>query len=310
MKRPGVISWGLLFGQADKLKQYLLLYDELWVPDLKGSYPDDKTIEEWDLDREHLASIAYLAHEGLIKEPPIDVNSEATRRDKVTAALVKMYNAADAAGSKVYRTPDKAAREAAAASFNMDIALSRLLTYVLWRDREEVAYPVFFPFGTAERFPKELAETHNALSIVIEKLPTPSPDLPFEDIVAFKRDSETQYKFAKFWHWTKKIAKGTSNRNELREEIDWLLLDYSTHLKQLTKEINSERAEVVVATPVEVLEDLVKFRWGKIVRGLFALRQKQISAHSAELKLPGSELAYITEASRVLSRRRNRIEGE
>ena len=58
----------------------------------------------------------------------------------------------------------------------------------------------------------------------------------------------------------------------------------------------------MVATPVEMLEDLVKLRWGKLVGALFALGRKNISAHSAELKLPGSELAYVAEASRVFIR--------
>jgi hypothetical protein len=142
----------------------------------------------------------------------------------------------------------------------------------------------------------------------LKRLPTPSEDLPLEDLVAFKRDPDTQYKFASFWHWTNKIAKGASRQHDLEEEIDWLITDYSHHLEQLTKEVNYERAEVLIATPVEMLEDLAKLRWGKVVRGIFALGKKKISAHSAELKLPGSELAYITDASKVLSQRYRRTQ--
>jgi|GEM_PF-6223236 len=306
MKRPGVISWGMLLGQPDMLKHYLLLYDELWVPGLTNSYPDEKEIEEWDLDREHLASISYLSGEGFIKDPPVDLGARGIRRDGVIRALFDLLKTAEAAGKQTYRTPERAAREGAAASFNIDIALSRLVTYILWKDRGDLAYPVIFPFQTIKELPEDFAQAHQVLSIVLKRLPTPSEDLPLEDLLAFKRDPDTQYKLAKFWHWTNKTAKGMSSQHELEEEIDWLITDYSHHLGQLTKEVNSERVEVLVATPVEVLEDLVKLRWGKVVRAIFALHRKKISAHGAELKLPGSELAYITDASKVLSQRYKR----
>ena len=52
MKRSGVISWDLLLGMPDRLKQYVLLYDELWVPGINRSYPSADEIEEWDLDED------------------------------------------------------------------------------------------------------------------------------------------------------------------------------------------------------------------------------------------------------------------
>ncbi len=63
---------------------------------------------------------------------------------------------------------------------------------------------------------------------------------------------------------------------------------------------------MLVTTPLEILEDLVKLRLSKVAKALFALRRKNIEAHSAELKLPGSDLAYLTAASTVVSRRYGR----
>jgi len=85
-----------------------------------------------------------------------------------------------------------------------------------------------------------------------------------------------------------------------------MITDYSHHLQHLTTALKNEQLEVVVSTPLDMVEDLVKIRWGKLARSLFSLRGKQLSAHSAELKLPGSELAYITEATSILSRRHGR----
>ncbi len=304
MKRPGVISWSILFGQPDMLSRYLLLYDELWVPWLKSSYPDQVAIEEWDLDESHLAAISYLEQEGLVKEPPIDIR--AADADRITTSLGRLYDSQLRKADKTYRTAERAARETAAAQFNMDIALSRLTTYVSWRDRQELVFPVVFPFGTVEAIPKQLAHTHTVLSIVVNHLPAPPDDLPLEDLVAFKKDKDTQYKFARFWHWTQQMVAKDKTEHELVEEIDWLMTDYSHHLEQLAKEQSSERLEVLVVTPLEVLEDLVKIKWGKLASAFFALRRKKVTAHNAELRLPGSELAYLTSATALLSRRYRR----
>jgi hypothetical protein len=306
VNRPGIISFGLLLGQPQLLTHYLLLYDELWVPFLSSSYPDRKTIKEWDLDQEHLASIAYLERESLIKESPFDPTGPSIRGDSITAALIALHDDAQSAASKAYPTAKRAALEAAAASFNNDIALSRLVSYVLWRDKQELAYPVVFPFGTLDKMPRDLAGIHKVLSIVLKRFPTPSPDIPLEDFVAFKQDADTKYKFARFWDWTRKIAKGSLDQRDIEEEVDWMITDYSHHLQHLTTALKNEQLEVVVSTPLDMVEDLVKIRWGKLARSLFSLRGKQLSAHSAELKLPGSELAYITEATSILSRRHGR----
>jgi len=304
MNRTGVITFGCLTGGHEPpVQHYLLLYSELWVPWLKESYPTEEEITEWDLDRSELAAIAYLEQEGLVKAPPIELNLKTIARDEVTKGLLALYKHAQVRGNKTYPTAKQAAREGAASIWNTDIALSRLTSYLWWRERGELVYPVAFPFGELEGLPKQLTETHNVLSIVLKRLPMPSATLPLEDIVAFKKDTDTQYKFARFWQWTQKMAKGSMPKHELQDEIDWLVTDYSHHLQQLSMTRESDSIEVLVATPFEIVEDLAKFRWGQLARRLFAVRRKRIAAHAAELKLPGSDLAYITKASSLLARR-------
>jgi hypothetical protein len=301
MKRSGVISFDLLLGQPDLLSRYLLAYDELWVPGLKESYPDEESIAEWDLDREHLASMTYLESERFIREPPFNLSQ--IRHDEVTKQLRKLYQTASKAAAKAYPTAEKAALASGAATFNMDIALSRLVTYVRWRDHQDVVYPVVFPFTWGGRPPAAWVDTHTVLSVVLKRLPAPSEPLPLQDILAFKRDPDTQYKFARFWHWTRTIAKKNLNASEIGEEIDWLITDYSEHLKQLTKAVSYDRTEVLVSTPLEMLENLVKIRWSKMAKSLFSLGRKKIAAHRDELKLPGSEVAYLSAATTMLAGR-------
>ena len=75
IKRSGVISFDMLLGQPDCLKQHLMVYDELWVPWLESSYPTTKDIKTWGLDEEHLASISWLMSQGVVIEPPVDLDT-------------------------------------------------------------------------------------------------------------------------------------------------------------------------------------------------------------------------------------------
>ena len=156
-------------------------------------------------------------------------------------ALSELLKSAQALGEKTYRTPRAAAIAGGVSFFNEDIAVSRLTTYLLWRDRGELAYPVVFPFEGIKALPSSLKRRHNVLSVVLKRFPSPTSDLPLEDIVAFKRDSETQHKFDQFWAWTRRLSKQDVDTHELEEELDFLITDYSAHLKQLTTETGHQR---------------------------------------------------------------------
>jgi hypothetical protein len=55
--------------------------------------------------------------------------------------------------------------------------------------------------------------------------------------------------------------------------------------------------ETVVVSTAEILEDLIKFNWGKLAKTLFSFKQREIALLEGELKAPGNEVAYIVKAS-------------
>ena len=299
MKRAGLISWGMLHGQPDQLHRYLMLYDELWVPSLKSSFPSSKEIKQWGLNKEHLASMSWLEAEEFLREPPIDVFD--APRDALVRLFLKELIRLDKTADKAYRTPEAAARAGGVYLFNYDIALTRLSAYVLWRDQGISAYPVAFPFNGLASLPSELQQSHSVLSVVFKRFPVPDGSVPLEDVLAFKRDSDTQRKFGLFWQWVRKSSASGQPAHVLEEELDSLIADYTAHLTQLKAEVGHERLETVLSVSGEVLEDLVKVRWGNLAKRFLQMRKIRISANAAELKLPGNEVAYVTEASRLLS---------
>ena len=173
----------------------------------------------------------------------------------------------------------------------------------MWRDRQETAFPVVFPFVEKLAPASAISKSQQVLAVVLKRFPDPRPDLPLEDIVAFKRDAETQYKFAKLWNWMHRVAAGGNGARELEEELDWLLTDYRHHIEQLSERVHTEKLKAWFTVPAEMLENVVKLKFGKIAERLLDLKSARIAAHDEELKAPGNEIAYIKESIELLSAR-------
>ena len=64
---------------------------------------------------------------------------------------------------------------------------------------------------------------------------------------------------------------------------------------------NTGALETIIVTSAELMEDLVKFNWGKAAKGLFAIRRRHVELIEGELKSPGREIAYIYNARKSFS---------
>jgi hypothetical protein len=298
MLRPGIITAGLLNRPLD-LKELILLYDELWVPGISSGLALDGG--ESEDDKQFYASIDWLVAQEIIKEPPFKVNSGQTKTDEIIDSLKRIYSAAQRSLNRTYRTAESAPRHSGAAAFNMDLAVTRSIAYVLWRDRQETAFPVAFPFLDELAPGSAISKSQQVLKITLKRFPDPQSELSLEDVVTFKRDAGTKYKFAKFWHWMQRLAAGSTSAREIEEELEWLLADYTNHVEQTSKRARYDRLKIWITLPFDTLENLIKLKFGKVAEKLVDLKIASIAAHDEELKLPGSEIAYVKESIELLA---------
>lgn len=309
-KRPGVISFEVLTSLAPSLlKQYLLLYDEFYVPELEVKLKEEASQELDEETSERLASIEYLISKDILRESPISLNPDKDKRDQTSEELLYMYSASQKIREKALKTrgrngllTDAAARKVISSLLDIDFYLSRFIVYSLWKDQEELGFPVFFPFKPSEPAdPKQrISKRQNVLSVIINNFPEPDPDLPLEDIVAFKLDEETKQKYRRLWTWVRTVSEKPLDSFDIAEEIEHLLTDYSYHLNRLSKRKNYSRFQILATAAGDVLENVVKMKFGAAIKTAFELRNTTINAADEELKLPGSELAYLKEASDLL----------
>lgn len=131
------------------------------------------------------------------------------------------------------------------------------------------------------------------VQIMINRLPLPDNTTAWEKIIDYRADTENQDSLRSLRRWINKITSQNLAEKEIEEELEWLVSEFQKHMKFHKMKANSEMLEVIVKTPLEIIEDLVKLKFSKLPEPLFALKKRQLSLMEAELNAPGREIAYI-----------------
>jgi len=137
----------------------------------------------------------------------------------------------------------------------------------------------------------------NVLEVILEKLPVPNEDVEWRQIIEYRADPDSSQKFTALRVWMQDIARKDYSKNEIEDRIEHLINEYENHLKLHKLKFESCKASIMVTTPLEILENLVKFKWSQIGKALFSFKEKQFDLMEAEMNAPGKEVAYILKAN-------------
>jgi hypothetical protein len=129
--------------------------------------------------------------------------------------------------------------------------------------------------------------------IVLAAFPEPGELTSIEDIVQFRQDPDSRQRLIELRLWVREMARCSSPPSELEEKLEWLLHEYENHMKLHRMKLERGILEIVVTTPLEVLEDLVKLNWSKSAKKLFDLRKSKLALLEAEASAPGREVSYL-----------------
>ena len=132
--------------------------------------------------------------------------------------------------------------------------------------------------------------------IVINAMPQPRPDTPWEAILEFRNDAEARLRRDEVRRWIQKITTQDLNPTELAEELEWTLREYERHMALHKMKANTGMFETLVTGTGELIENLCKLKVGAIAKMPFSMRYRKITLLEAEENAPGRELAYISQA--------------
>lgn len=138
------------------------------------------------------------------------------------------------------------------------------------------------------------------LNIAVNSIPFPSQDTPFEKFIDFRSDPDIRVDFLEMHKWASTTAKSEKKPIEIHEEVEYLIERYKKHLKTHKLEHEPGSIGTVLTVVPEILENILKVKWGDAAKLLFTFRKRKVALLKAESSAPGKELAYLVKASETL----------
>jgi|ERR1044071_109231 hypothetical protein len=168
---------------------------------------------------------------------------------------------------------------------------ARSLAIILRVSRNLDAYPISDLTNVQSNEPKT-----KTISVVINALPIPSESTSWEQIIEYRSDPDSYCKFLALRNWMIDVSKKNLTPIEIEQKLEFLINQYQQHMKLHRMKVNTGTLQTLVISTAEFMEDLIKVRWGKLAKSMFAFKERNIALLEGELTSPGSEVAYIIKA--------------
>lgn len=138
-----------------------------------------------------------------------------------------------------------------------------------------------------------LRAANDVVEVVLNRLPMPSDDAPWEAILEFREDADAKGYLVGLRNWMTDVTQSKLSQKELEEKLDWLLFERSQRLlaHKIACKVGTFGATFVAS--MSLVEDLLKIRWGKAASGLVSLLSGKAQLTKLELDSPNLEVNYI-----------------
>jgi hypothetical protein len=145
------------------------------------------------------------------------------------------------------------------------------------------------------------SQTSTVLAVALAALPLPNDQCSWQDILDFKYDMHDQQ--WGFRRWMRALATKHQTEGEIRDDLEWSLNEYTKAMRVHKIKASQSFLDVFVISPLEIMENLVKFNWSKIAKGALQVWKRDVELMEAELKAPGRECAYVFDARKRFGRK-------
>jgi hypothetical protein len=137
----------------------------------------------------------------------------------------------------------------------------------------------------------------SVIEVVMRHVPQPSVDTPWEAILDWRSDNQTQIKFRRLKKWMTDVTSIERRPKDLEDELGYLLDEYRAHMAIHRIKTNIGTVRSLIVGTAGLAENIIKLNWNRVASSLFSIRERHAALLEAEQKAPGRELAYIVEAT-------------
>lgn len=269
------------------LKARILLFDAIHVVYLENRLKWAEAALERNPSAESLSALAdvrYLIDRGfLIGEPEVDaMTMDLLEFDRGSAEFPNLTAIVTRSVSGVRWISERLQAES--------------YDYSLLFSSDEIGLMPYF-----DRFYDDYTERENSplgtvLDVALNLFPVPDESVSLEEVFEFKaRLADKKWALRRF---LKNLATKPQGESEVRDELEWMINEYQKAMEIYHMKASHSFIDVFVVTPLEIIENIVKFNWSKLAKGALQVRKRTIELLDAEMRAPGRECAYIVEAQR------------
>jgi hypothetical protein len=139
--------------------------------------------------------------------------------------------------------------------------------------------------------------------VVMNAMPAPSGDTPWEAIVDWRADEDAVEKYRQLRAWIARAAKQPVQAADVSDELAAMLTSYKRYMSIQHKKMKLSRLEAVIIPIAEACEDLMRLKLSSAVKRVCGLIREDVQLLEAECRAPGREVAYIAAADERFARR-------
>jgi hypothetical protein len=295
------------------LKQYALFFDRIRIiypprltdpPSKAAKKTANKTTKKMKDVPPWLNSMAFLHNQGFVHFAEASKLSD--RLQELDAVQVELYQDAHAMAFKgafftaLQRSLGKELREEFEAGvYASSITRFEAIHMRLFERCDAVSLGALQTEGLNKGSVDRTTSRDDLYEIIVEGVPIAHEKVPWEDILRFRAEEESQRQQRALRLWIADTAKGKLNFAEAVDEIEHLKDEYRAHIKGSGfKVVNGVLKTYVVAT-ADLLESAIKLKLKSLAELPFRLAESKAELMEAERKAPGRELAYAVRAQRT-----------
>lgn len=278
------------------LKRYSLLFDKIGIQDLDFIKESASHFVEFQT---RLDELAWLEQQNIIFTPKIDLDLLFSQNTDLQMLFGSFLRNSFQVVKQIQNGESRANENDELMNIlfeERNAILLRMLCVQLEISTNNIVVPLM-PY--TDYLYENLPHTKNdVVQIVIKHLPVPDNTTPWEAIIDYRNDSDYRHSLLALRRWMRNISSIKISPAEIEEELEYLLSEFQHHMKLHKIKANTETLETIFKAPLEIIEDIVKFKFSKIPEPFFALKKRQLMLMEAELSAPGKEIAYVLKSKR------------
>lgn len=264
--------------KSGTLKNSILIFDKIYVP-----FGDENlSLLEVELFGTDITpeDVGYLRKKGVVIDNPVpqdEMFAEALAKFKEYMKSKKL----ELDGEKKRRIFGAFLERFGAAKINESLG--------------ELAVPVSnYAYGRGLPMPQE-HQGKEVMSLVIDHFPSIHDEVPFDEVLSFRHEHKTLYN--DLLRWVGKASRSESTSTELREEISYLIDQFSHFQRIADLKFRHSSAEIFFIA-AGAIRDLMLWKPKKVANTIACLRAKKADLLHAELNNPGRPLAFVVKAQK------------